>query len=145
MRFRANSTAAHSPDDSVASLSSFIAASVAEFGWLAVNDALDFTRPGFECDAFLGIEAVALIDADNTGPRATDMTEHGLDHLQIDAKSLQSGGDGAAQIVGVPHRNVDKAVELLLACGKVGDRIVAVVGEHKVAGTNPWQLFEDGE
>jgi len=58
--------------------------------------------------------------------------------LEIDAKSLQSGSDGAAQIVGVPRRNVDKAVKLLLAGGEIGDRIAAVDGEDKVAGTDPW-------
>lgn len=100
--------------------------------------ALDFTRPGFEGGALLGVEAVALIDADNTGSRSTDMTEHCLDHLQTGSEALQSGGDGAAQIVDAPRRNLGDVVKPSLASGKVGDRIAAGDSEHKVAGANPW-------
>ena len=78
---------------------------------------------------------MALIDTDDAGARSADMAEYGLDHLQISAEALQSGGYGAAQIMDAPWRNLGDGVKPSLASGKVDEWIAAVCGEDKVTGT----------
>src|SRR6516225_8525523 len=73
------------------------------------------------------------------------MAEHRFDDLQVGAEALQSGGDGPPQIMDAPRRDLGDGVKPSLAAGKVNERIAAVGGEDKVARTNPWQVFEDGE
>jgi hypothetical protein len=86
---------------------------------------------------------VALIDADDAGSRSTDMAEHSLDYLQIDAEALQSGGDGAAQIVGAPRRDFGEAVNSFLDRGEAADRSAAIGGATALNETDELSTRQD--
>ena len=59
-------------------------------------------RPAIERSALLGCPIVALIHPSNAAPAATDMVQNGFGHFEANTKALQTGGDGATQIVHIP-------------------------------------------
>jgi hypothetical protein len=58
--------------------------------------------PRLKSGSLLGIETVALIDADHAGSRARRVTQDCLNGLQIEAKLLQACGDRSPQVVNAP-------------------------------------------
>src|SRR6266550_2389321 len=66
---------------------------------LAGDDAFDLARPCLKCAALFDVELMALINADDAGPRSADVAKNGLDHLEADSDTLQPGGGGTSEIV----------------------------------------------
>jgi hypothetical protein len=57
------------------------------------------SRPGVERGALLGCPIVPLVRAGDAAAAAADVVRHRFGHFEPDAKTLQSGCDGPAQIV----------------------------------------------
>ena len=71
----------------------------------ALDKGYDMSAPRLKCCALLCIIGVALVDADHTGTRSTNVTQNGFYDLKADAELLHSSGSGPAQIVGDPGGN----------------------------------------
>src|SRR5262245_22345881 len=67
------------------------------------NDSPEFERPRIEREPFLGVKAMALIDAHDASSGACDMPEDSLNNLEARPEALQSCGDRAPYIVEAPR------------------------------------------
>ena len=73
-------------------------------GPLAFDQPGDVRGPSVEGSALLVREGVALVDAGDACPRAADVPQHGLDHLQAEAETLEPGCHGPTRVMNAPTR-----------------------------------------
>lgn len=78
-----------------------------------------------------------LINADNTGATSANVTEHGLNDLQADAKLLQPGSNSAAKVMRYPRRDTCDLVKTPLRYAPTLNRAPAGESENKIAVVNP--------